>query len=161
MISNYKVFHYYMYHVLTAPIYFTLNGTVYRPGDTILITDIGSENNNMSDPGSSLVCDTTNVNTQYCIDADGGGEGEWLDPDGTIILNGTTDNFYITCFTHQIRLNRRNDTMSPTGVFTCEVPSDEDDMMPHTATITIGEYSKQMFYCYPKEKNPEFRLSND
>ena len=152
MISNYKVFyyieHFYMYHVLTAPIYFTLNGTVYRPGDTILITDIGSDN--ASDPGFSLVCDTTNVNTQYCIDADGEDEGEWLDPDGTMILNSTTDNFYITCFTHQIRLNRRNDTMSPTGVFTCEVPNDEDDMIPHTATITIGEYSN---YCCPKEKN--------
>ena len=129
--------------MFTAPIYFTLNGTVYLPGDTILITDIGSENtNDRSDPGSSLVCVTTIVNTQCCRHADGGGEGDWLDPDGTMILNNTTDNFYTTHYTHQIRLNRRNDAMSPTGVFTCVIPNDEDNPTNHTATITIGECNK-------------------
>ena len=145
-----------MYHVLTAPpIYFTLNGTVYLPNDTILITDIGSENtSDPSDPGFSLVCVTTNVNNQYCIDADGEDEGEWLDPDGIMILNSTTDNFYRTYYTHQIRLNRRNDTISPTGVFTCEVPNDEYDIMPHIATITIGECSKQKYFTVvPKRVN--------
>ena len=45
-------------------LYFTLSGTVYLPGDTILITDIGSDNtNDRSDPGSSLVCNTTNAIT--------------------------------------------------------------------------------------------------
>ena len=132
-----------MYHVLTAPVYFTLNGTVYLPGDTILITDIGTENtSDMNDPGSSLVCNTTNVNTNCCRDVDGGSKGEWLDPDGTMILNSTSDDFYRTRYTHQIRLNRRNDAISPTGVFTCVIPNDGDSTMNHTATITISEYSK-------------------
>ena len=126
--------------MFTVLIYFTLNGTIYLPGDTILITDIGSENTSYpSDPGFSLVCVTTNVNTNCCRDADGGSEGEWLDPDGTRILNRTSDNFYKTRYTHQIRLNHRNDAMSPTGVFTCVIPN---STMNHTATITIGEYSK-------------------
>ena len=52
-------------------LYFTLHGTVYLPSDTILITDIGSDNtNNRSDPGSSLVCVTTNVNTNCCRSID-------------------------------------------------------------------------------------------
>ena len=123
-------------------LYFTLSGTMYLPGDTILITDIGSINtNDESDPGSSLVCVTTNVNTQCCNSADnpnGGGRGEWLDPDGTRILNTADTNFYRTRSTQQVRLNRRNNAMSPTGVFTCVVPK---NTMNHTANITIGECS--------------------
>ena len=44
---------------------------MYLPGDTILITDIGSDNiNDRSDPGSSLLCVTTNVNTHCRRSAD-------------------------------------------------------------------------------------------
>ena len=127
-------------------LYFILNGTVYLPGDTIFITDIGSENtNDRSDPGSSLVCVTTNVNAQCCRGADnpkGGSKGEWYLPDGTRILNSLVANFYKTRYAQQVRLNRRNDAMSPTRVFTCEVPNDEDSTMNHTANITISECSK-------------------
>ena len=115
---------------------------MYLPGDTILITDIGSEStDDTSDPGSSLVCVTTNVNTQCCRTADGGSRGEWYHPDGTRIPPNVLDaNFYRTRYTQQVRLNRRNDAMSPTGVFTCEVPNDGDSTMLYTATITVGEY---------------------
>ena len=150
-------------------LYFTLNGTVYLPGDTILITDIGSENtNDRSDPGSSLVCVTTNVNTQCCRSDDnpnGGGRGEWYLPDGTRILNTSEMNFYRTHYIHQIRLNCRNNAMSPTGVFTCVVPNDEDNTTNHNATITIGKYSKQKYFTVvpppQKKKNQEFKLPND
>ena len=132
-------------HVPAPPstgLYFTLSGTVYLPGDTILITDIGSTNAGDSDPRSSLVCITTNVNTQCCRGNDnpnGGGRGEWYLPDGTRTLNTPDTDFYRTRHAQQVRLNRRNDAMSPTGVFTCEVPNDGDSTMPFTATITIGE----------------------
>ena len=128
-------------------LYFTLNGTVYLPGDTILITDIGSENTDRSDPQSSLVCVTTNVNTHCCRTADnpnGGARGEWYLPDGTKILNTQDTNFYRTRYVQQVRLNHGNNAMSPTGVFTCEVPNDADSTMNHTANITIGEYSAEM-----------------
>ena len=123
-------------------LYFTLNGTVYLPGDTVLITDIGSANaNNKSDPQSSLVCVTTNVNTHCCRGADnpnGGVIGEWYFPNGTRILNTPDTNFYRTRHTQTVRLNRMNNTVSPTGVFSCEVPNDADNT-PFTATIRIGE----------------------
>ena len=127
-------------------LYFTLNGTVYLPGDTILITDIGSFNtNDKSDPGSSLVCVTTNVNTHCCRSVDnpnGASRGEWYLPDGTRIFNSVDTNFYRTRYTQQVCLNRRNNAMSPTGVFTCEVPNDGDSTMPFTAIIRIGECSE-------------------
>ena len=112
---------------------------MYLPGDTILITDIGSENT--SDPGSSLVCVTTNVKPQCCRTTDGGRGGEWYFPNGTRIINTQYTDFYRTRYTQQVRLNLRNNAMSPTGVFTCEVPNDADSTMPHTATIRIGECS--------------------
>ena len=139
----------YTYFVyISAPhntgLYFTLNGTVYLPGDTILITDIGSFNtDDFSDPGSSLVCVTNNVNTHCCRSMDnpnGGGRGEWYLPDGTRILNTPDTNFYRTRYNQTVRLNRRNNATSPTGVFTCVVPNDTDSStMPFTANITIGE----------------------
>ena len=92
-------------------LYFTLSGTVYLPGDTILINDIGSSNAGYSDPQSSLVCVTTNVNTHCCRGADnpnGGGIGEWYFPNGTRILNTPDTNFYRTRYTQQVRLNHRN-----------------------------------------------------
>ena len=113
---------------------------MYLPGDTILITDIGSFNtDDSSDPGSSLVCVTTNVNTRCCRGSDGGSRGEWYLPDWTRLLNSADTNFYRTRYTQQVRLNRRNNAMSPTGVFICEVPNDGDSTMPFTATITIGK----------------------
>ena len=126
-------------------LYFTLHGTVYLPSDTILITDIGSDNtNNRSDPGSSLVCVTTNVNTHCCRSIDnpnGGARGEWYLPDSTRIVNNPNNNFYKTRYTQQVRLNLKNNAMSPTGVFTCEVPNNMSNTMKHTATIRIGECS--------------------
>ena len=114
---------------------------MYLPGDIIFITDIGSENtNDKSDPGSSLVCVTTNVNTHCCRSIDGGSRGEWYLPDGTRLLNTpNTNNFYRTRYNQTVRLNRKNNGMSPTGVFICEVPNDADSTMNHTATITISE----------------------
>ena len=126
-------------------LYFTLKGTVYLPGDTILITDIGSNTTgNRSDPQSSLVCVTTNVNTNCCRGADnpnGGSRGDWHLPNGDSLRYTPDTNFYRARYTQQVRLYRKNGAMSPTGVFTCEVPNDADSTMPFTATITIGECS--------------------
>ena len=127
-------------------LYFTLSGTVYLPGDTILITDIGSENTeDRSDPGSSLVCVTTSVNTHCCNSAsnpNGGGRGEWYFPNRTMVLPTNPDtNFYRTRYVQQVRLNQKNNAMSPTGDYTCEVPNDADSTTPFTAAIRIGECS--------------------
>ena len=115
---------------------------MYLPCDTILITDIGSENtDDRRDPGSSLVCNTTNVNINCCRSADnpnGGHRGEWYLPNGTRLLNTPDTNFYRTRYNQQVRLNNRNNAMSPTGVFTCVVPN-EDNTINLTATIKIGE----------------------
>ncbi len=128
-----------------------MSGTVYLPGDTIPITDVGDSylpgsGVNQDDPGPSLVCVTSNVNTMCCRGSDnpnGGGQGNWMYPNGTIVFGNAFnqfDNFTRSYHTQQIRLNRkRPDVMSPTGVYTCEVPDESNTTMNHTATITLGD----------------------
>ncbi len=129
-----------------------MSGTVYLPGDTITITDVGdsylSDNVvNQVDPGPSLVCVTSNVNTMCCRGADhpgSGAVGNWRYPDGTIVLGNSANpngDFTRSTHTQQIRLNRkRTDVMSPTGVYTCEVPDETNTgFIIHVATITLGE----------------------
>ena len=117
-------------------LYFTLSGMVYIPGDTVLITSIDSE--------SPLVCVTSNVNLDCCRGIDGGNVGEWHFPDGTMVPRSSnapsSANFTRTGFTHEVRLNRRNSAMSPTGIYECRVPdSGEATASVVTAQITVGE----------------------
>ncbi len=133
-------------------LYFTLSGTVYLPGDTILITDVGDSflpgsGVNQDDPGPSLVCVTSIVNTMCCRGSDnpnGGGQGNWLFPDGAIVLGNSVNpngDFTRNSHTREIRLNRkRPDVMSPTGIYTCEVPDESDNTITHRATITLGAF---------------------
>ncbi len=128
-----------------------MSGTIYLPGDTIPITDVGDSfspgnGTNPTDPGPSLVCVTRNVNTMCCRSRDHPGSGpvgNWLYPNGTKVIGNNANqflNFTRSSHTQQIRLNRkRPDVMSPTGVYTCEVPDGSDNTITHTATITLGE----------------------
>ncbi len=126
-------------------LYFSLDGVIYNPGSSINITDIGEQSGDRSDAGSTLVCVTTNVNTQCCRGSDnpnGGGIGSWLDPNDTPIpsagaLGGATNVFTRYLHTEQVRLAIVVGTPSgPLGVYTCVVP--DMNGVEVSATITIG-----------------------
>jgi hypothetical protein len=125
----------------SSGLYFTLGDIVYLPGDTVLITDIGVVAGG-DNPGTSLVCRTEHVNTWCCRGTDGGKVGEWFDPNGNLLPRfGTalTADFSRNGYTHQVRLNRRNEAMSPTGAFECRVPRMEDgDLVVASITISAG-----------------------
>ncbi len=128
-----------------------MSGTIYLPGDTILITDVGDSYppgsiRNRDDPGPSLVCVTSNVNTMCCRGADHRGSGRvgnWIWPNGIIVPGNNANpngDFTRSSHTQQIRLNRkRTDVMFPIGIYTCEVPDESDTAIIHTATIILGE----------------------
>ena len=112
---------------------------MYLPGDTVLITDIGVAE--YTNPRSSLVCITTNVNTNCCRNSDGGNVGEWFFPDESMVprnRDSPSSDFTRSGFTHQVRLNRRNNAMTPLGTYTCVVPDMNNAAMNHTATITLA-----------------------
>ena len=122
-------------------LYFTLLGTTYLHGDTVLITDIGVFTApSLEGAASSLVCVTTNVNTQCCRSTDGGNVGGWIFPNGTLVPKNSGNynaDFTRSGFTHQVRLNRRNNALAPTGDYSCQVPQQGNNALLHMATITL------------------------
>ena len=101
-------------------LYFTWRGNRYEPGDSILITDVGLHHGEAGS-GASLVCVTTDVNTQCCTDV--GGVGEWFFPNGSMVpRNNDPVSIVRTGHTNQVRLNFRTQQTSPTGEYTCVVP---------------------------------------
>ena len=132
------IFHPYSPAAPSSGLYFTVAGTVYLPGQTVLITEIGAQLS-PTDPGTSLVCVTSNVNTQCCRGADnpnGGAVGEWFFNGIIFPRNDVQEAFSRSGFTHQVRLNRRNNAMSPTGAYECRVPPLGGGELV-TASITI------------------------
>ena len=111
----------------SSGLYFTLAGTIYLPGDTVLITEIGDfpPAPVPTDPGTSLVCVTSLVNMECCRGSDnpnGGSLGEWFFNGNIIPRNSASLDFSRSGFTEQVRLNRRNNPMTPTGAYECRVP---------------------------------------
>ena len=120
---------------------------MYLPGDAVLITDIGEFNTeNRTNPGTSLVCVTSNVNTKCCRKMDEpnnrGNVGEWYFPNDALVpRNGgaPTGDFTRSGFAQQVRLNRRNSAASPTGTYVCRVPDGSTGMLMN-ASIILGLY---------------------
>ena len=121
-------------------LFFAFKGTLYLPGDTLQITDIGSNNYHSylhrSEVGSSLVCITTNVNN-ICCDGGIGITAGWFNPDGS---RDYRSHFWQSVYVEQVRLNgRTGDFYSiPTpGVYTCRIPDGRNNTIIHSANITL------------------------
>ena len=105
-------------------LYFQIGNNIYLPGQTVNISDIGEQPNyyyDRSDPGSTLICVTTNINRACCRRSDGGNVGEWYYPNGTIVnrlRNSPTDSFLRVGYAEQVRLLRKHDATRPLGVYT-------------------------------------------
>ena len=110
-----------------------LGDTIYLPGASVLISDIGEQpaDPNRADAGSTLVCVTTNVNTACCRGSEnpnGGSLGNWYYPDGSVVPTPgavtVTDTFLRIVFTEHVRLSSRGSTVTePVGVYRCDVPN--------------------------------------
>ena len=131
-----------LFNTETAPaigLYFTLNGGVYLPGDSIPIADIGTIID--PHPGLSLVCVTRNVNRHCCRTSDGGNIGEWHFPNGSIVPRNRVSphgDFSRSGYDQEVRLNRRNHAMMPLGVYSCRVPNEGGDIISANITLTAG-----------------------
>ena len=107
-----------------------LGSTIYNPGDSVNIAGIGSQPTNNADAGTTLVCVTTNVNTECCRDADnpnGGSVGGWVDPNGMTIprpgeVSGQSNVFTQYLYLQQVRLASVGSPTGPMGTYTCVVP---------------------------------------
>ena len=82
-----------------------------------------------------------------CRSSDGNGFlGEWYFPNGIVVLDGMESNnsIFRNRGASRVRLNRRYNTQSPTGVYRCEVP-DRDGT---NQSIYVGVYQQSSGIVY-------------
>ena len=96
-----------------------LNGVVYINNSIVDINEIGADS-------ESLLCITTNE--QCCtrsLTANGVAAGQWYLPNNGPAVGKELDggNFYRDRGERVVRLHRRNNAMTPTGSFCCEIPA--------------------------------------
>ena len=132
---------------------------LFQHGGSVLISDIKHQDKvDRGNPGDTLVCVTTNINTACCrskdnnnvTNATAGVVGEWYYPDGTLVprSGGDVIDFVRVVFTHQLRLAREvSGSTPPLGVYTCEVPHPSTGVL-HNASITILKGKNLIFYNY-------------
>ena len=83
------------------------------------ITEIGTGSD------AALICTTDQ--TDCCNTAAGSNRGDWLNPDGSMIVGAAAGgDFYVTRSLQQVRLNRRNNALRPLGQYCCAVDTRAD-----------------------------------
>ena len=135
---------------MTGSLYFELNGVTYESSSSILITEVGEFSSSTGSffPDSSLVCVTSEVNSQCCRGRDGGNVGEWYYPDGSMIPrrndNPAMADFTRTAYREQVRLSRSYDALSPVGEYSCRVPREDGyNGEMHVGIISLGKSIQQ------------------
>ena len=89
-------------------------GVTYNSNEVIPLTSVG-------EGADGVICMTTR--TDCCTNDPGETRnGEWYYPNGDKVpTSGANEDFYRNRGTQQVILNRRNNAMSPTGFFRCEL----------------------------------------
>ena len=129
--SNEFIHNKFMLHLAPpdSGLYFMVENRVYMPEDSINISDIGTQLDDRSNPGSTLVCVTTNVNMACCRRSDNNGNGpigNWYYPNGDMVNDpggASGENFTKYVFRHQLRLSSQATPEGPLGEYRCEIPN--------------------------------------
>ena len=124
---------YYLLHHLVLSllivVYLKLGTHNLTNNSVVVITDIET-----GADGSRLICATTF--TPCCKD---GKQGEWYYPNGTMVPGSSAGEDFHRRRSNdgEVRLNRRNNAMSPTGIFHCELPGPNGVIQ----TLYVGVYA--------------------
>lgn len=103
-----------MYSTAGPGLRFMLRGRTYLNNTIVLITDIGEDDN-------ALLCVTDK--RDCCRTEDGQLVGEFYTPDNNQVgVRSSGNSFYRNRGLQIVRLNRRDDALSPTGRYRCMVP---------------------------------------
>ena len=111
-------------------VYFELRGEVLANNSAINMADIGTGE-------SALLCKTDKVS---CCGTPPDRAGEFYYPNGVQVpVRSTGEEFYRDRRAQRIRLNQRQGTNLPTGVFRCEIPDASDVKQKLFITLINGE----------------------
>ena len=93
--------------------YFELRGETYTNNSVIDIADVGTGE-------STLLCKT---DSESCCETPPNRAGEFYYPNGVQVpIRSAEQGFYRDRRTQRMRLNRRQRTNVPIGVYSCEIP---------------------------------------
>ena len=118
---------------------FLLQGQLYGNNSIVTISDIGERDN-------AFLC-ITNNNT--CCNTDK--KGNWSYPSGSAVeSNSSGDDLYRNRGRSVVRLHRRNNSLSPTGMYRCDIP---DNKTSDLKSIYIGLYRAgegvfNVYFCF-------------
>ena len=99
---------------LTEHVRFLHHGQTYLNNSNVAINDIGEGDN-------ALLCVTDKPDC--CKPPNGSLQGDFYYPDNTLVRNQAKyDSLYRNRGPQVVRLNRRSNTHSPTGIYKCEIP---------------------------------------
>ena len=117
-------------NALYAGVGFFFNGRVHPNNSIVFLSDIGESS-------SALFCLTDR--TRCCsITAGGERHGAWKFPNGSEIMQESMGgDIYRTRSYSSVILNRRNNAVGPTGIYTCEIP----DALNKVLYIRVSEGS--------------------
>ena len=125
-------------HSQTAP-YVSFMGMNLPNHTYVDLTTVGDDN---SDPGNTVRCHTDL--TTCCTNDQGIHRGDWYFPDRNRLEQlGEGSDIYMSRGNQSIILNRRNNPTSPSGIYHCEIPTDDvhDDSDRYMGDIVyVGLY---------------------
>ena len=111
-----------------------LGGVQYPNRSIINIREIGEND-------EALICQT---NRRPCCQGPNR-TGEWYYPNGSnLTIEGSGKDFYRNRGNDgEVRLNRRNNALYPTGIYRCEVPDARNiDRTVYVSLLRFGEYGR-------------------
>ena len=107
--------------------YFELNGKIYYNNSAVSVSEIGEGT-------SALYCKT---DKEECCGTIPNRFGQFYYPNGVQVpIANRQQGFYRNRGDQVIRLNRREDIMSPTGTYRCEIPNADDETVKIYITLT-------------------------
>ena len=118
-----------------SEIRFILRGRTYLNNTIVLMSDIGEGDD-------ALLCVT---DSSDCCQSSTGARPEYYYPNNTLVsLRASGDSLYRDRGPQVVRLNRRNNVLSPTGRYKCEIPDSSGALQ----SININVIGKSIIlYC--------------
>ena len=116
----------------TVGVYVRLQNKVYSNNSDILITDIGI------DIDDSLFCFTDLISSECCNNRV---EADWFYPNGSAVgISTAGEKFFKHRGNSRVRLHRKDNATSPTGLFCCQLPDAANKIF--RICVNISEYKK-------------------
>ena len=145
-------------HFQTAP-YVSFMGVNLPNNSYLNLTTVG---NDTSDFGDTVICHTDLESCCLLLSPTGGNNGEWYFPNVTALLGSRMgDNIYRLRAVQLVHIRRRNNAMSPSGIYQCDIETyavyDNNVFTINGETVYVGLYlpneGKLFFFISVKQTN--------